>query len=142
MGESEKSFMCIQDASTASPKGALCAEALITSASNTKTYKTKTYSIPAASVATKLTDWATASVATPPLKAATIDFSFDHTVYTATAAAIAAGTASPAYPASHDNLGYKSEPAITALASGKPTYVDPANLTDAEKLLTSKWDSF
>lgn len=56
MGESEKSFMCIQDASTASAKGALCAEALITTVSNTKTYKTKTYSIPAAEIATKLTD--------------------------------------------------------------------------------------
>ena len=44
MAEGDKSFMCIQDASSASPKGAICVEANLTG-DPVSTYDTKTYSI-------------------------------------------------------------------------------------------------
>jgi len=56
MGAGDGSAMCIADASTTAPKGALCAEAVITSVNNALTFATRTYSIPAADVATKLSE--------------------------------------------------------------------------------------
>ena len=49
MKEGEKSFMCIQDASSSNPKGAICVEANLTG-DPVSTYDTKTYSINAADV--------------------------------------------------------------------------------------------
>ena len=50
MAEGEKSFMCIEDKATSANKGAVCMEANITGT----TFATKTYRIPTASVATKI----------------------------------------------------------------------------------------
>ena len=54
MSEGDKSAICIEDASTASPQGALCAEANITTSGATTVYGTNTWSIKAADVGTKL----------------------------------------------------------------------------------------
>jgi len=54
MNEGDKSAMCIADSRTSGAKGALCAEAYIYQSSGTKKYESKTYSILAADVATKL----------------------------------------------------------------------------------------
>ena len=80
MDLNEKSFMCIADSSTTNAKGALCAEADIGPTADNKTYKVKTYSIPAASVATKLVDQATAYAQSPAMTAATKNYNFDGTV--------------------------------------------------------------
>ena len=54
MAEGDMSAICIEDGNTTSPKGALCAEANITTSGATTVYGTNTWSINAADVATKL----------------------------------------------------------------------------------------
>ncbi len=115
MGLADKSFMCIADAATKDAKGALCAEADIGPTEADKTYKVKTYSIPAASVDLKLQEWtaltafsgATADT-TIPATVALKDYDFDHAAFTANAA-----LASPV-------VSFRTMPKVDDLVTGPP----------------------
>lgn len=63
IGENNFSFMCIGDATSASPKGAVCVEALLTGGAPPTTFASRTWRIPESDVAAKL-DTPLASVAT------------------------------------------------------------------------------
>ncbi len=117
MDSDEHSFMCIADAATTDAKGALCAEADIGPASD-KTYKVKTYSIPAASVDTKLQEWTAlkALSGTDTPYAATValkDYNFDQTTADV----------------------FRTMPKVDALVSGPPA-------TGAAATVKSQWEGF
>ncbi len=112
----DKSFMCIADATATNAKGALCDEADIGPTEANKTYKVKTYSIPAASVDTKLQEWTALTAFSSgtttdhpiPATAALRNFDFDHALETTNTAA------------GNPNTAFKTMPKIDSLKVGPP----------------------